>query len=84
MLSDEELLGRVNDLVAPFGCRATALGPNAVGVMGDAREYGASVYVIFPPDTPYEEISRVSTEITNKVRGITRVLMEISAEPVSG
>ena len=78
MSEDEKLLDEVNQLVEPYGCTATDLGPDSVGVMGDARAYGASVFVTFPPTWSHEEIARVSTEITNKVRGITRVLMNIT------
>ena len=71
------LLAKVNELISPYGCKVTELGPASVGVQGDARVYGPSVYVLFPINTSHEEISRISTEITNKVSGITRVLMEI-------
>ena len=76
-MTDEELLSRVNEVIKPFGCIATDLGPDGVGVQGDARVYGPSVFVSFPPHTNNEDISRISNKITNEVPGITRVLMNI-------
>lgn len=76
-MNERELLAKVQSVVQPFGCIATELGPNSVGVMGDARFYGPSVYITFPPNISMEEVSRISTRITNEIPGISRVLMNI-------
>ncbi|HWB33750.1 MAG TPA: hypothetical protein VG753_00280 [Candidatus Paceibacterota bacterium] len=72
-----ELIDAVQRLVEPLGCSVTGLGPDAVAVMGDARFYGPSVFVRFPKDCSMDEVSRISTRITNEVKGIARVMMEI-------
>lgn len=77
-MSDDDLLQQVNNVIGKHGCVATDIGPDAVGVMGDARYVGAAVFVNFPGDMEHATISQISNEITNKVRGIARVLMEIS------
>ena len=79
--SDMELLAAGNAVIAPLGCVATELGPNSVGVMGDGRAYGASVYISFPADATPDFRTTISTKIINKVRGITRVLMNIETAP---
>lgn len=78
MLDESELLQKVNTVIAPFGCVATELGPDSVGVQGDNRAYLPSVYVRFREGMTMEEIAEVSNAITNYVPGISRVLMEIS------
>ena len=74
------LLAQVNTLLAPYGCKATELGPDSVGVQGDARAHGPSVFVQFPLGTSQEKIAEISNLITNRAKGITRVLMEISIQ----
>ncbi len=81
MVMDCLLAAEIDRLIEPWGCKVTGFGPNAVAVMGDARAYATSVIVRFPPGTDQEEIGRVSNEITNNVRGVARVLMDI--EPTS-
>ena len=78
-IDEEALLARVNEIIAPFGCIATEVGPWAVGQQGDNRVYGPSVYVTYPPGTTTEEAGAIATELINKTPGldITRVLMEI-------
>ncbi len=77
MSYNQEILNQVNTVVAPYGCAATDLGPDSVGVKGDSREYGPSVFITFPEGMSNEEISSISNEITNKVKEISRVLMNI-------
>ena len=73
-----EVLRRwVDKLIAPRGCEVTGFGPYSVGVQGDARVYLSSIFVSYPTDTTMETVSEISNEITNKVKGITRVLMDI-------
>ena len=76
-LKREALAQTINDLIAPFNCKFVGFGANAVGVQGDARSYGVSAIVRFPADAPYMEIGEVSNLITNRVREVTRVLMDI-------
>lgn len=81
--SEDNLLAKVRQIVVPYGCIVNGLGPDAVGVMGDSRVVGPSVFVYFPPEMKPERIQDISTEITNKVRGITRVLQDIAPQPSS-
>ncbi len=71
---------------------ATILLPvHSVGVMGDERTYEnvVSLRAVVSTDgmtadwshLPYEFLSRVSNEIINKVRGINRVVYDISSKP---
>ena len=75
--TDEELLARVQAVIGPLGCTATDIGPKSVAVMGDARFYGPSVFVQFPEASSMDEIAHISTKITNEVKGIARVVMEV-------
>ena len=77
-MNEEEILEKVRAVVEPFDCVVTGLGPDSVGVKGDARFYGPSVYVKFPKDMDWEKISEVSTSITNNVPEISRVLMDVT------
>lgn len=76
-LKHETLAQTIDELIAPFNCKFIGFGASAVGVQGDARSYGVSAIVQFPQNAPYTEISEVSNLITNRVREVTRVLMEI-------
>lgn len=78
MTDEEELLARVNAFVQKFGCVATDLGPDSVGVQGDARVTGPVVFVTFRKELSHERISAIATEVINKVPGITRVLQNIT------
>ncbi len=63
----------------------------SVGVMGDERTYDYPVALRAVTSTdamtadwyplPYDFLSQVSTEITNKVRGVNRVCYDISSKP---
>ena len=63
----------------------------SVGVMGDARTYGftAALRAVTTEDfmtaewtrLPYEVLERASSRITNEVRGISRVVYDISSKP---
>lgn len=63
----------------------------SVGVMGDARTYGYTV-ALRAVDTddfmtagwsrlPYEVLEKASSRITNEIRGISRVVYDISSKP---
>jgi GMP synthase (glutamine-hydrolysing) len=63
----------------------------SVGVMGDGRtyEYTAAVRAVTSVDgmtadwfrMPHEVAARISSRITNEVRGINRVVYDISSKP---
>ena len=63
----------------------------SVGVMGDERTYESCVALRAVASTdgmtadwvhlPYEFLARVSNDIINKVRGVTRVVYDISSKP---
>ena len=63
----------------------------SVGVMGDERTYERVVALRAVQSTdgmtadwvhlPYEFLSRISNEIINKVRGVNRVVYDISSKP---
>ena len=78
MTPDEELLSKVNALLEPLECKATDLGPNSVGVQGDARFYGPCVFVNFPSEMDWEKIAEISTRIVNEVPGISRVMRNLA------
>lgn len=70
---------------------AVLLPVQTVGVMGDARTY-ADVVAIRSIDTedfmtadwshlPYELLARISTRIINEVKGVNRVVYDISSKP---
>jgi GMP synthase (glutamine-hydrolysing) len=72
---------------------AVLLPVRSVGVMGDERSYGLTiaVRVVESEDAmtadwsrlPAEVLERISTRIVNEVRGITRVVYDISSKPPS-
>ncbi|WP_026475494.1 glutamine-hydrolyzing GMP synthase [Alkaliflexus imshenetskii] len=70
---------------------AILLPVQSVGVMGDERTYESVVALRAVQSTdgmtadwvhlPYEFLSRISNEIINKVRGVNRVVYDISSKP---
>ena len=71
---------------SPCCCRS-----RSVGVMGDARTY-ADVVAVRSIDTedfmtadwshlPYDLLARISTRIINEVKGVNRVVYDISSKP---
>jgi GMP synthase (glutamine-hydrolysing) len=72
---------------------AVLLPVRSVGVMGDERSYGdtVAVRVVNSEDAmtadwtrlPPEVLARISTRIVNEVRGVTRVVYDISSKPPS-
>lgn len=72
---------------------AILLPVNSVGVMGDERTYENAVALRAVTSTdamtadwatlPYAFLSKISSEIINKVRGVNRVVYDISSKPPS-
>ena len=70
---------------------AVLLPVQSVGVMGDARTYedALAVRAVDTEDfmtadwrgLPYELLAKISTRIINEVRGINRVVYDISSKP---
>jgi GMP synthase (glutamine-hydrolysing) len=70
---------------------AVLLPVNSVGVMGDERTYENAVVLRAVGSTdgmtadwsqlPYEFLAKVSNDIINKVRGVNRVVYDISSKP---
>ena len=72
---------------------AALLPIQSVGVMGDARTYESTIVVRAVTTTdfmtadwfrmPHDVLQRISTRITNSVRGINRVVYDCSSKPPS-
>ena len=70
---------------------AVLTGSRSVGVMGDARTYGHTIALraVTTDDfmtaewarLPYEVLEKTSNRITNEVRGISRVVYDITSKP---
>ena len=70
---------------------AVLLPVQSVGVMGDARTYAdvVAVRAVATEDfmtadwchLPYEVLARISTRIINEVKGVNRVVYDISSKP---
>ena len=70
---------------------AILLPVKSVGVMGDERTYESTVVLRAVTSTdgmtadwahlPYEFLAKVSNEIINKVKGVNRVVYDISSKP---
>jgi GMP synthase (glutamine-hydrolysing) len=70
---------------------AVLLPVQSVGVMGDARTYenALAIRAVETEDfmtadwshIPYEVLGRMSTRIINEVRGVNRVVYDISSKP---
>jgi GMP synthase PP-ATPase subunit len=73
----KRMFREVTKVLEPYGGRMTDFTERAVGVVGDARIYGPGVVIELPDGLSQETISKLSTDITNRVRGIVQVLMEV-------
>ncbi|MBR5917859.1 MAG: GMP synthase (glutamine-hydrolyzing), partial [Lachnospiraceae bacterium] len=64
---------------------------HSVGVMGDARTYGVTIALraVTTDDfmtadwtrLPYEVLAKASNRITNEVKGVSRVVYDITSKP---
>ena len=86
----------VREEIGKCGCRAdqyfaVLTGVKSVGVMGDGRTYDYTVAVrcvetsdfmtcVFAP-LPWDVLRRISSRITNEVKGINRVVYDITSKP---
>jgi GMP synthase (glutamine-hydrolysing) len=70
--------------------RSNLLPVNSVGVMGDERTYekSSSARAVESTDgmtagvhLPYDFLMKVSNDIINKVKGVNRVVYDISSKP---
>ena len=80
------------DLARQIGQSFAVLTPlRSVGVMGDGRTYGnvVAVRAVTTDDfmtadwarIPYEVLARISRRIVNEVKGVNRVVYDISSKP---
>ena len=86
-----EEIDALGDNVAVWQYFAVLLPVRSVGVMGDYRTYGrvCAVRAVSSEDAmtadwsrlPYETLARISNRIVNEVRGITRVVYDITSKP---
>lgn len=76
---------------AIFASVAVYLPVKSVGVIGDERNYAdvISLRIVESRDAmtadwarlPYDLLAKISSRITNEVRGVSRVLLDISSKP---
>jgi GMP synthase (glutamine-hydrolysing) len=88
VLEELERAGLMRRIAQAF---AVLLPVQSVGVMGDARTYDDTLAVravetedFMTADwshVPYEVLARISTRVINEVRGINRVVYDISSKP---
>ena len=91
VVGDEIRRGGVYDKV--WQAFAVLLPVRSVGVMGDFRTYGytIAVRVVSSEDAmtadwvrlPWEILERISVRVVNEVRGVTRVVYDVSSKPPS-
>ena len=88
MLEELDRAGLMRQVSQAF---AVLLPVQSVGVMGDARTYD-DVLAVRAVETedfmtadwshlPYEVLARISTRVINEVRGVNRVVYDISSKP---
>jgi GMP synthase (glutamine-hydrolysing) len=88
VLEELERAGLMRQVSQAF---AVLLPVQSVGVMGDARTYddALAVRAVETEDfmtadwshLPYDVLARISTRVINEVRGVNRVVYDISSKP---
>ena len=78
--SERMLLAQANEILKEYGGRVTGIAPQAVGVQGDERTYEVGITITLPPGLSNETIAMISTLLTNRVREINRVLLDVPFE----
>jgi hypothetical protein len=73
----KRLVAATNTLIRPLGCEVTGTGPDAVGSQGDDRSVALSITITIPATMNVMRAMEISSLITNRVRGIGRVLIDI-------
>ena len=87
----QEELARTASAQSVWQCFAVLLPVRSVGVMGDSRTYEETMSLRAVDSTdgmtadwsrlPYELLAKISNRVINEVRGINRVLYDISSKP---
>ncbi len=75
-----ELEKKVQEIAGKFNFNATVLPVKSVGVQGDSRTY-ASV-ALLQGKIDWKKAGQCSTEITNRLRGINRVVVAVAPEKI--
>lgn len=77
--NEEETQGKLSDMAEPYGAQATVMPVQSVGVQGDQRSYQHPA-VIHGAQPTWEELNALSTDITNSVHGINRVVLHVGGD----
>jgi hypothetical protein len=74
LISDDQLIARVSEIVRQFGCEVLALGPPKLKAKSTGHVYGPSVVVkpLRRKLSP-KELAEMTLQVTAKVPGITAV-----------
>lgn len=92
IVEDEiEAAAKAGKMTLPWQYFAALIGVQTVGVHGDLRVYGQTVAVRAVESIdgmsgtyskiPHEVLDRISTRVTNEVKGVNRVVYDISNKP---
>ena len=70
----------LQDMCEPYGVEAAMMPVKSVGVQGDQRSYQHPAMVYGAHTLTWEEYNELSTNITNSVNGINRVVLHVAGE----
>jgi len=76
----DRLCGQVAEKALPAGYNSMILPVRSVGVQGDCRTYAHPAALAGPLD--WERLDRLSTDITNGISGVNRVVLVIGGGPL--